>query len=64
MGAVAIMMDAVKKKANVRSTTNRKKPWTLKRWRGGMQIAGVMRKEKVNWRMEYDTEKRIDTSTR
>jgi hypothetical protein len=36
----------------------------LKRWRGGMQIAGVMRKEKVNWRMEYDTEKRIDTSTR
>jgi hypothetical protein len=29
-----------------------------------MPTAGVMRKEKVNWRMEYDTEKRIDTSTR
>jgi hypothetical protein len=36
----------------------------LKPWRGGMPIAGVMKNGKVNWRMEYDTEKRIDTSTR
>jgi hypothetical protein len=64
MGAVAILMDAVRKKADVRTMTNRKKPWILKPWRGGMPIAGVMKNGKVNWRMEYDTEKRIDTSTR
>jgi hypothetical protein len=29
-----------------------------------MRIAEAMRNGKVNWRMEYDTEKRIDTSTR
>jgi hypothetical protein len=51
MDVVAILMDAVKKKADVRTTTNWKKRWTLKPWRGGMQIVGVMRKEKVNWRI-------------
>jgi len=51
MDAVAITMDAVRKKADVRITTNQKKPWTSKPWRGGMQIVGVMRKEKVNWRI-------------
>jgi hypothetical protein len=64
MGAVAISMDAVKKKADVRITTNQKKRWISKPWRGGMRIAEAMRNGKVNWRMEYDTEKRIDTSTR
>jgi hypothetical protein len=51
MGAVAILMDAVKSEADVRTTTNRKKPWTSKPWRGGMPTAEVMRKEKVNWRI-------------
>jgi hypothetical protein len=54
MGAVAITMGAVKSEVNARTTTNRKKPWTLKPWRGGMPIAGVMRKGNLNWRMEYD----------
>jgi len=51
MGAVAILMDAVKKKADVRTTTNQKKPWILKPWRGGMPIVGVMRKGNLNWRI-------------
>jgi hypothetical protein len=51
MGAVAILMDAVKKKVSVRTMTNRKKPWISKPWRGGMRIAEAMRKEKVNWRI-------------
>jgi len=51
MGAVAITMDAVRKKVSVRTTTNQKKRWILKPWRGGMQIAGVMRNGKVNWRI-------------
>jgi hypothetical protein len=54
MGAVAITMDAVRSVADVRITTNRKKPWTSKPWRGGMPTAGVMRKGKVKWRMEYE----------
>ena len=54
MGAVAISMGAVRSEANVRTTTNRRKRWTLKRWRGGMPIAGVMRNGNLNWRMEYD----------
>ncbi len=64
MGAVAITMDAVKSEADVRTTTNRKKRWTSKQWRGGMQTAEVMRNGKVNWRMEYDTEKRITNCSR
>jgi hypothetical protein len=56
MGAVAILMDAVRKKANARSTTFQKKRWILKRRHGGTQIAGVMRKGKVKWRMEYENE--------
>jgi len=44
MGAVAITMDAVKSVANVRTTTNQKKPWTSKLWRGGTQTAGAMKK--------------------
>jgi hypothetical protein len=51
MGAVAISMDAVRKKADVRTTTFQKKQWTSKPWRGGMRIAEVMRKGKVNWRI-------------
>jgi len=51
MGAVAITMDAVKKKADVRTMTNQKKPWTSKLWRGGMPIAEAMRKENLNWRI-------------
>ena len=54
MGAVAITMDAVRKKVNVRTTTFQKKQWTSKRWLGGMPTAGAMRKGKVKWRMEYD----------
>ena len=54
MGAVAITMDAVKKKADVRTTTNQKKQWTSKPWLGGMPTAEAMRNGKVNWRMEYD----------
>jgi hypothetical protein len=51
MGAVAILMDAVKKKVSVRTMTNQKKPWILKQKRGGMQIAEAMRNGKVNWRI-------------
>jgi hypothetical protein len=51
MGAVAITMDAVRSEANVRTTTNRKKRWISKPWRGGMPIAGVMRNGKVKWRI-------------
>jgi hypothetical protein len=54
MDVVAITMDAVKKKADVRTTTNQKKRWILKPWLGGMPTAGVMRKGKVKWRMEYE----------
>jgi hypothetical protein len=51
MGAVAITMDAVKKKADVRTTTFQKKRWTLKPWLGGMPIAEAMRNGKVKWRI-------------
>jgi hypothetical protein len=51
MGAVAITMGAVKKKANVRTTTNQKKPWISKPWRGGMPTAEVMRNGNLKWRI-------------
>jgi len=51
MGAVAILMDAVKSEADVRTMTNRKKPWTSKPWRGGMPTAGVMRNGNNYWRI-------------
>jgi len=51
MGAVAITMDAVKKKADVRTMTFQKKLWTSKLWHGGTPIAGEMRKGNLKWRI-------------